>query len=424
MGIVRNLGRKIMHNLFEEEIKQFFLGNDVYKYPENSTVNTETALKYSAVFACVRVLSETLASMPVKVYRKKPDGDREEGSDIALYDILHNKPNDEMTPFSFKEMGMIALNTGGNMVCERIINKRGELLGIYPYEWGRVKIDRNKETKKLTYEITNGSDKKLLRREQVFHIPGMSIDGVVGVSPIQYATQAITLGLQYEKFGVNFYRNGAMPSGVFETDTALSDRAFSRLKEDLGKTYTGMLKIGKPMLLEEGVKYRPVTINPIDAQLLESKNFQIEDIARIYRVPQHLINKLDRSTNNNIEHQGLEFIIYTMLPWFKRWEEAQNMQLLTSDERKAGYYTEFKIDALLRGDIKARAFAYASGRQWGWLSVNDIRRLENMNGIGPKGDIYLQPSNMIEAGQEAMNDQYKAMAEQIYKMISGGEKRE
>jgi HK97 family phage portal protein len=420
LGLVRNLGRKLLRNWFSEEARQFLLGNAVYKYPAVSSVNTETALKYTAVFSCIRVLSETVASMPIKLYRKKKDGGREEKNDIAVYDILHNKPNDEMTPFSFKEMGMIALNTGGNMVCEKLVNGRGELVGLYPCEWGLVKIERNKDTKKLTYTISNGNDKKELRREQVFHIPGMSIDGVVGISPIQYASQAITLGLQYEKYGVNFYKNGALPSGALETEKSLGDTAYQRLKEDFEKSYTGLVNAGKPIILEDGTKYHSITINPVDAQLLESKYFQIEDIARIYRVPQHLINKLDRSTNNNIEHQGLEFIMYTMLPWFKRWEESQNMQLLTKEERLAGYYTEFKMDALLRGDVKARSFAYAQGRQWGWLSVNDIRRLENMNGIGSDGDRYLEPSNMMKAG----SDQAKAMTEQIYKMINGGEKLE
>ena len=424
MGLARNIGRKVMRNLFEEEIKQFMLGNEVYKYPESGTVNTETALKYTAVFSCVRVLSETVASTPVKLFRKKGNGERDEANDIALYDILHNKPNDEMTPFSFKEMGMIALNTGGNIVSEKLVNRRGELLGLYPYEWGLTKIKRDPDTKKLIYKIGEGKDEKTLKRDQVFHIPGMSIDGVVGISPIQYATQAITLGLQYEKYGVNFYKNGALPSGVLESEKELGDKAFMRLKEDFEKSYTGLRNAGKPIILEGGTKYHSLTINPVDAQLLESKYFQIEDIARIYRVPQHLINKLDRSTNNNIEFQGLEFIMYTMLPWFKRWEESQNMQLLSRDERLAGYYSEFKMDAFLRGDTKTRAFSYASGRQWGWLSVNDIRRLENMNGIGPEGDIYLQPGNMIKAGEEAMKDQYKAMAEEIYKMIDRGEKRE
>jgi HK97 family phage portal protein len=423
LGLIKNIGKKILWNLYPEEVRQFLLGNTAYSYPEDSPINTETALKYTAVFSCIRVLSETLAGMPIKLYRKTGD-ERIEANDIAAYDILHNKPNDEMTPFSFKEMGMIALNTGGNLVCERLVNKRGELLGLYPYEWQKVEIKRNKETKKLEYKIRQGSEGKTLTREQVFHVPGMSLDGIIGISPLQYAAESITLGLQYEKYGVNFYKNGALSSGVLETEKSLGDTAYQRLKEDFEKSYTGLKNAGKPIVLEDGAKFKGININPIDAQLLESKYFQIEDIARIYRVPQHLVNKLDRSTYSNIEQQALEFVMYTMIPWFKRWEECQNMQLLTQSHRKAGYYSEFKIDALLRGDMKTRAESYARARQWGWMSVNDIRRLENMSNIGIEGDIYLQPGNMIKAGEEAMKNQYKTMAEEIYKMIDRGEKRE
>jgi HK97 family phage portal protein len=174
------------------------------------------------------------------------------------------------------------------------------------------------------------------------------------------------------------------------------------------------------------MKWHQVTISPVDAQLLESKNFQIEDICRIYRVPQHLVNKLDRSTNNNIEEQALEFVMYTMLPWFKRVEECMNAQLLTPELRRGGYFLEHKMDGLLRGNSVARAALYANGRQWGWLSANDIRKLENLPSLGPEGDIYLQPANMFAAGsdpaqQAAVNAR---MVEEVYNLITqrkGGE---
>jgi len=406
----------LFSNSFDEAIQKFLLGEDAYPYPNQEGINTTTAMKYTAVFSCCRVLSETLASMPAMLYRKKSDGDRELRNDLAIYDILHNRPNEEMSPFNFKESCMMALNLGGNTVCERLVNKYGQLVGLYPYEWSKVRIERDRDTKKLIYRIRDGTAERILTRDQVFHISGLSLDGVVGLSPIEYAASAIRLGISYEKFGVNFYKNGANASGVFSFPNALGDKAYERLKKDLKKNYTGLVNIGKPMLLEEGGDFKPLTIKPADAQLIESKNFQIEDICRIYRVPQHLVQKLDRSTNNNIEHQSLEFVMYTMLPWFKRWEENINMQLLTPQERRAGYYVEFKIDALLRGDAKSRAEAYAAGRQWGWLSVNDIRKLENMSPIS-NGDIYLQPSNMIEAGK-SQSDNYAKLVEDIYNMIS------
>lgn len=403
------------NDVIGEYVRRFNSGEPIGTITGDEYINPDTAMKYSAVFSCCRVLSETFASMPIMEYRKGKNGDRQQTSDTSAYDILHNAPNSEMAPFNFKEQCMMALNLGGNSVCEKLVNRTGDIIGLYPYRWNMVDIKRDKDTNKLVYEIRDGTKVKQLSREQVFHVSGLSLDGIVGLSPIEYAASTVRLGLSYEKFGNQFYKNGAHASGAFTFPNTLSEPAFNRLKEDLNKAYTGLVNTGKPILLEEGGSFQQFTIKPADAQLIENKRFQVEDICRIYRVPQHLVQMLERSTNNNIEHQSLEFVMYTMLPWFKRYEENANMQLLTRQERLAGYYLEFKIDALLRGDAKSRAEAYAVGRQWGWLSVNDIRRLENMNSI-PNGDIYLQPMNMAEAGVKTQ-DNIKAMAEEIYNMI-------
>lgn len=408
-------------NSRDEDYQKFLIGDDTVRMPAGP-INATTALKYTAVFACLRVLAETLASVPAVLYRKKEDGERETRNDLGIADVLRSQPNEEMSPFNFKEQLMMALNLGGNSVSERLVDRSGSLVGLYPYQWQMVNIDRDPDTKKLIYKIGSSPKTiaKTLSRGQVFHVPGPSLDGIIGLSPISYAASAIRLGRSYEEFGVNLYRNGAFPSGAFSFEGVLSEPAFNRLKEDLGKNYTGMMNTGKPMLLEQNGKFSPFIINPADAQLIENKRFQIEDIARIYRVPLHLIQDLSRSTNNNIEHQSLEFVMYTMLPWFKRIEENMNMQLLTPAERRAGFYVEFKIDGLLRGDAKSRADSYALGRQWGWLSVNDIRRLENLQAI-PNGDVYLEPLNMSEAGKPkpaGKSADAKALADEIFKMIS------
>lgn len=415
MNIIQKwAGRMILGSAWDDMLKTFLRGDEFPTQNGDIIVTTDTAMKYSAVFGCVRVLSETLAGVPAILYKKTPDG-RESRTDLNIYDILHNRPNSEMTPFSFKESCMVSLNTGGNAVCEKLYNKYGSLVGLYPYPWSMVRVERD-ENGHLLYKIRGEHREKTLRRHQVFHMAGLSYDGVIGMSPIEYATSAIKLGISYEEFGKKFYKNGANNSGVFSFPNALSEPAFRRLKEGLEKNYTGLANTGKPILLEEGGDFKPIQVKPVDAQLLESKKFQIEDIARIYRVPLHLIQNLDRATFSNIEHQSLEFVMYTMLPWFKRWEEAINMQLLTPVERMAGYYIEFKIDSLLRGDQKSRAESYARGRQWGWLSVNDIRKLENMKPI-PNGDIYLQPINMSEAGESEQQKQVKAITENILKMM-------
>ena len=407
----------LFKNNMEEYIQRFMTGGDLDDTTLGDNVDPITAMKYSAVFACNKVLSETFACMPAMLYRKDQKGERESFNDLAIYDILHNKPNEEMSPFNFKEACMTSINLGGNSVCERLVNKKDELVGLYPYQHSLVEIKRDPITRKLIYVVKTGTEEKTLQRNQVFHVPNMSLDGIIGLSPITYAASAIRLGLSYEQFGVNFYKNGANPSGTFDVPGELGDESFKRLKEELKINYTGLKKTGTPMLLEGGMKFTPHTINPVDAQLLESKSFQAEDICRIYRVPQHLIQLLGHSTNNNIEQQSLEFVMYTMLPIFKRWEENINMQLLTDKERLAGYYVEFNMAALLRGDAVSRATAYAQGRQWGWLSVNDIRKLENMPSI-PNGDIYMHPLNMGEAGKVDPASQTKAMTDAIYKMIT------
>ncbi len=385
-------------------------------------IDREIALKLSTIWACSRVLSETLACMPLFTYRKQKDFSKEEANDIGLYDILHYEPNQETTPFNFKEALMMNLCLGGNGYAQKIFSKSTipELLALYLLDYENITQERDKSTKRMTYKVRYDeggiSKEKTMTRDYIFHIPGISMNGITGIIPINYASKAIELGLTYETFGINFYKNGANTNMALTHPKTLNENARTRLKEQVNEKVTGLKNVNKPWLLEDGMTIKELTIKPVDAELLQSKYFSIEEICRFYRVPLHLVQHLLRATNNNIEHQSLEFIIYTMLPWAKRIEENINLQLLTREERKAGYFTEFKFDVFLRGDMAARATAYAQGRQWGWLSVNDIRRLENMNPI-PNGDIYLQPLNMGEAGNIQQADQQKAMAEAIYKML-------
>lgn len=381
-----------MLNISLGEYNSKFLSGESLTDSEQN-VDTDTALKYSAVFACCRVLAETFASVPILLYRKGEDGEREAVTDLPIYDILHNVPNEEMSHFNFAESMMMAMNTDGNAIAQRLYNSSGELIGLYPI---KAQVKRDQNTKKLIYEAQDGGQSRIFRRSEIFHVPGPSLDGISGMSPISYAASAIRLGLSYEQFGIQFFRNAANPSGAFTNPAELGEEAYQRLKKELKEKYTGLNNSGTPLLLEGGLQWQQFTVNPTDAQLLESKNFQIEDICRVYRVPQHLVNKLDRSTNNNIEQQALEFVVYTMLPHYKRYEECANAQLLTPEQRRAGYFLEHKVDGLMRGDSAARAAMYTAGRQWSWLSANDIRRLENLPPV-PGGDTYLQPLNYTDA---------------------------
>lgn len=410
--------------LFEvlQKYSQDFLAGEDVPTANNTTIDANTAMSFTAVFACNRVLSETLASCPIFLYEKDSKGNRVQVTDAQEYQMMHYTPNPEMTPGQFKETGMSNMNLGGNFIAQKVFNLHGDLLELRPILWNRVRIDIDKDTGRLLYFIDGKTEPKT--RDEILHIPGLTLDGYIGVTPLTYAALTIDIGLSQDKFERNFYINRASTSGIFQYPNELGDEAFKRLKKDIKRNYTGLQNAGVPMILEGGGQFKEVTMKLTDAQFLESKRFRIEDVCRIFRIPLHLVQDLTRSTNNNIEHQSLEFIVYTMLPWFKRWEENLNLQLLSAESKRKNRYFEFKVDALLRGDAQTRASAYAQGRQWGWLSVNDIRRLENMDPI-ENGDIYLQPLNMSEAGSVDTQSENKELAEQIYEMISkGGEKHE
>lgn len=382
-------------NNFDKFIRKYLEGD------ESSTIagvvndtDTEAKMKYSALFGCFRVLAETFASVPVFEYQKDSKGNKKITNETGLFDILGDIANGEMSAYNFYEAMQYQICAGGNGVAKRLYNRSGELVGLYPIDYRLVNIERDKETNELLYKIGN---KEVLKRKDVFHVPGVSTNGVIGMSLLEYAAQAIGLGQSYEKFGRKFYDNGAVPSGIFEHPSLLKDVAYTRLKEDLDKNYTGLANAGRPMLLEHGLQYKPLTIKPIDAQLLENRRFQVEDVCRFCRVPLHMVQELSKATNNNIEHQSIEFVKYTMLPYFRRWEECINGQLLSSEQRNDSFYYEFDMSALLRGDSTSMAKSFATGRQWGWFSVNDVRKKLNLNSID-NGDIYLQPVNMIEAG--------------------------
>jgi len=404
---------------WDQYMRDWLSGKDPSDGDGEIAVTEDRAMKFSAVFGCCRVLAETFASVPVMEYKRIDDRDRERTRDTDAYELLHNVPNEEMSAYHLAEMGMYQLNTGGNFVALVRRTNGGGLHSLSPLLMNNLTIERSKESGGIVYRYSQGgpgAEKRSYDRRQVFHVPGPTMNGITGMSPISYATQAIKLGLSYETFGIKYYQNGIAPSGLFKHPKSLEPEAYKRLKKDLEGNYGSFLNKGKPILAEDGLDFIPFQLNLVDAQLLESKKFQIEDICRIYRVPMHMVQNLDRATNNNIEHQSLEFAMYTMLPWFKRWESCANAQLLSHKQRQDGYYLEYNMAALLRGDSKSMADAFARGRQWGWLSVNDIRRLLNMNRI-ENGDIYLQPVNMTAAGTTGADDQLKQLTDEVHALI-------
>ena len=329
--------------------------------------------------------------------------------DHPLYFLLHDEPNPEMTSFVFRETMMTHLLLWGNAYSQIIRNGKGEIVALYPLMPDRMAVDRDKQGR-LYYEYTvydgddvngrNGTDVNAtgktvrLQLTDVLHIPGLGFDGLVGYSPIAMAKNAIGLAIAAEEYGSKFYANGAAPSGVLEHPGTLKDP--SRVRESWQSTFGGSGNANKIAVLEEGMKYTPIGISPEQAQFLETRKFQINEIARIFRVPPHMVGDLEKSSFSNIEQQSLEFVKYTLDPWVIRWEQSIQRSLLSRDE-KAVYFVKFNLEGLLRGDYQSRMNGYAIGRQNGWMSANDIRELENLDRIPAEdgGDLYLINGNML-----------------------------
>ena len=371
-------------------------------------VTERSAMQMTAVYCCVRILSEAVASLPLQFYRYTDDGGKEKAVEHPLYFLLHDEPNPEMTSFIFRETLMTHLLLWGNAYSQIIRNGKGEVVALYPLMPDRMKVDRD-EHGRLYYEYTvydsddvdgrKGTNKVgrtvRLQPHDVLHIPGLGFDGRVGYSPIAMAKNAIGLAIATEEYGSKFFANGAAPSGVLEHPGTIKDP--SKVRESWQATFGGSGNANKIAVLEEGMKYTPISISPEQAQFLETRKFQIDEIARIFRVPPHMIGDLEKSSFNNIEQQSLEFVKYTLDPWVSRWEQAMVRALLTPDEKKK-YFFKFNVDGLLRGDYQSRMNGYATGRQNGWMSANDIRELENLDRIPAEqgGDLYLINGNMTK----------------------------
>ncbi len=365
-------------------------------------VNERTAMQTSAVYACVRVISESVASLPLHLYKYDEHGGKEKAIKHSLYYLLHDAPNPEMTAYSFFETALTHLLLWGNFYSQIIRNGKREIVALYPLLPDRMRVDRDSKGQ-LYYEYTvskddapiNKGSSVILHPDDVLHVPGLSFDGLVGYSPIAMAKNAIGLGIAAEEYGSKFFANGAAPSGVLEHPGILKDPA--KIRDSWTATFGGSSNSNKIAVLEEGMKYTPISINPSEAQFLETRAYQLRDICRIYAVPPHLVADLERSTFSNIEHQSLEYVIYTLRPWLTRLEQSMSKRLL-NDEEKGSYIIKFNVDGLLRGDYQSRMQGYAIARQNGWMSANDIRELENLDRIPEElgGDLYLINGNMTK----------------------------
>ena len=378
-------------------------------------VTDRTALQHTVVYACVRVLSEAVAQLPLHLYKYTNSG-KERVPQHPLYFLLHDQPNPEMTSFRFRETLMSHILIYGNAYAQIIRNGRGEIIGLYPLTPDRIKVDRDEHNKLIyiysRYDEANPNIKIqgeiVLKQKDVLHIPGLGFDGLVGYSPIAMAKNALGISLACEEYGASFFANGASPSGILEHPGVIKNPA--KIREAWHNAY-GSGNSHKVAVLEEGMKYQPIAIPNNEAQFLETRKFQIEEIARLYRVPLHMIGDLDHATFSNVEHLSLDFVKYSLDPWLVRWEQ-ELMRALLSESEKGKYFIKFNVEGLLRGDYASRMQGYATARQNGWMSANDIRELEDMNMISEEngGNLYLcngSFTKLANAGAFANQNQEK-----------------
>lgn len=377
-------------------------------------VNERTAMQTTAVYACVRILAEAVASLPLHVYEYQDDGGKKLVHDHPLYYLLHDEPNPEMTSFVFRETLMSHLLIWGNAYAQIIRDGAGRVLGLYPLLPDKMDVQRD-DKGNIYYVYSRNSDENpmfkeygniKLKAEDVLHIPGLGFDGLIGYSPIAMAKNAVGMTLACEEYGASFFANGANPGGVLEHPGVLKDP--SKVRESWNSVYRGVSNAHKIAVLEEGMKYQQIGIPPEEAQFLETRKFQINEIARLYRIPPHMVGDLDKSSFSNIEQQSLEFVKYTLDPWVIRWEQSLQRSLLLPGE-KGKYLIKLNVDGLLRGDYQSRMNGYAVGRQNGWFSANDIREMENMNPIPDEegGNLYLingAMTKLADAGAFAKTD--------------------
>ena len=390
----------------------FYMGGST----SGKRVTEQSAMQMTAVYSCVRILSEAVAGLPLHLYKYNDKGGKEKAIEHPLYRILHDEPNPEMTSFIFRETLMTHLLLWGNAYSQIIRNGKGEIVALYPLMPNKMKVDRD-ENGVLYYEYTHSSDEAdtmknttvRLSSYDVLHIPGLGFDGLVGYSPIAMAKNAIGMAIACEEYGAKFFANGAAPSGVLEHPGVIKDP--QRVRDSWQSTYGGTANAHRVAVLEEGMKYTPISISPEQAQFLETRKFQINEIARIFRVPPHMVGDLEKSSFSNIEQQSLEFVKYTLDPWVIRWEQALSRALFTEEE-KTTMFIKFNLEGLLRGDYVSRMNGYATARQNGWMSANDIRELENLDLIPDEqgGNLYLINGSMLplkNAGAFANKDTNK-----------------
>lgn len=361
-----------------------------YQTVTGQTVTTSRAMQMSTVFGCVRVLAESVGMLPCKLYQEA-GRERKVATTHKTHQLISVAPNGYMTAQEFWELLVTCLCLRGNFYAYKVV-ALGQVQELLPINPGSVKPKLNDDWT-VSYEVTFKSGQtKTLTQDEIWHVRLFTLDGLNGLNPIAYARQAIALGLSTEEHGSRLFTNGAVTTGVLKTEQTLTEEAFKRLKTQFHEEHAGVANTYKPMILEMGLDWKPISLNAEDSQFLETRKYQRDEICAIFRVPPHLVANLEKATFNNVENLGLAFVNYSLVPYLTRIEHRIKVGLLKqADQGK--HYAKFNAGALLRGDLKGRYDSYGKGIQWGILSPNDCRENEDLN---PRegGDIYLTPMNM------------------------------
>lgn len=359
-------------------------------------VNEQTAMTYTAFWASVRAIAKPIASLPLHLYKHDGSG-RVRAYDTPLYRLINKQPNPYMGSIAFRDAMTAHLLTWGNGYAEIEYGEDGlpKHLWLLTPDIVTPQLNDNNEIEYLV-DLPSG-EQVTLPNWKVFHLVGPGFDGLQGYSIIRMFRESIGMGMSVTEYGSRFFGKGAKPGGVLEHPGRLKTKEqIDNLRKQWDDIHKGLDNAHRVAILEEGMQYKQIGIPPEDAQFLETRAFQRQEMASIFGVPPHKIGDLERATFSNIEHQAQEFYNDTLLYWLSLWEQSIDLQILP-EYMQGEYYSEFLVDAILRGDIESRYRAYATARQWGWMSINDIRRRENMNPIGEEGDVYLTPLNMVNA---------------------------
>lgn len=357
-------------------------------------VSADSAMRVAAVNAAVSVIAKTIASLPLHVYERRADGGKARASTHPLYELLHSAPNAWQTSFEFRSMMQWHLCLRGNAFALIVWADRDRVLELIPLNPDRMKVSQA-EDMTLVYEYQREDGRRVpFQADEILHLRGLTSDGILGRSVLSDARDVIGIAQATQEYAGRLFKNDATPGMVIKSPKPLGKDAATRLRDSWNDAFAGSSNARKTAVLEDGLTVERLSMTADDAQFLETRKLTRSEIAGLFGVPGHLIGDLERATFSNIEHQGIEFATHCIRPWAVNWEQAISRALLTAPRK---YFAEFNLDALTRGDLKSRYDAYAVGRNWGWLSANDIRALENMNPVSG-GDAYLQPLNMQRAG--------------------------